>query len=101
MGVPLVHISFKYRFGRRPASWTPWVPVPARGIISIGQFGMGVINISQFGVGIVSVSQFTVAGYALAQFAIADSLIAQIGFYFSRGYGQFVWNIFELIEKLF
>jgi len=49
MGIPLVHISFKYR--------PNWIPIPAKGIISIGQFGIGVINISQFGIGILSLSQ--------------------------------------------
>ena len=91
MGLPLLHISFKYRPNR--------MPVPAKGIISIGQFGMGIINISQFGVGVISVSQFTVAVYAVAQFAIAYSLIAQIGLYVHQGYGQVVWNIAELIKK--
>jgi len=91
MGLPLVHISFKYRPNR--------MPVPARGIISIGQFGMGIINISQFGLGIISISQFTFAVFALAQFAIAYSLIAQIGLFIDKGYGQLVWNIAELIKK--
>ena len=89
-GLPLVHISFKYRPNR--------VPVPAKGVISIGQFGMGIINISQFGVGLISVSQFTVAGFALAQFGIAYSLIAQIGLYFDKGYGQIVRNILDLFS---
>jgi len=92
LGLPLLHISFKYRPNR--------MPVPAKGIISIGQFGIGIINISQFGVGIVSLSQFTVAVYALAQFAVAYSLIAQIGLYINRGYGQLVWNVLELIKKI-
>ena len=92
IGLPLLHVSFKYRPNK--------MPVPAKGIISIGQFGIGIINISQFGVGIISVSQFTIAGYALAQFAVAYSLIAQIGFYMNEGYGQLVWNINDLI-KLF
>jgi hypothetical protein len=87
-GWPLLHISFKYRANRRP--------VPARGIIAIGQFGLGVITISQFGVGLFSVSQFTVAGYALAQFGIAYSLIAQFGLYLDRGWGQFVRNLSDL-----
>ncbi len=89
LGLPLLHISFKYR----PNRW----PVPAKGIISIGQFGIGFINISQFGVGLISVSQFTIAGFALAQFGIAYSLIAQIGFYFDKGYGQVVKNVFDLL----
>ena len=91
MGLPLLHISFKYRPNR--------MPKPAKGIISIGQFGIGIINISQFGLGIISISQFTIAFYALAQLAIAYSLIAQIGLYINRGYGQLVWNIIELIKN--
>ena len=91
-GLPLVHVSFKYRPNR--------VPVVARGIIAIGQFGCGVITVSQFGVGIVSISQFTVAGFALAQFAIAYSLIAQFGLYVSEGHGQFVRSVMELIRIL-
>ena len=92
MGLPLLHISFKYRPNK--------MPVPAKGIISIGQFGIGIINISQFGVGIISISQFTIAFYALAQFAIAYSLIAQIGLYINEGYGQLVWDINDLIKLL-
>ncbi len=90
MGLPLVHISFKYRPNR--------VPIPAKGIISIGQFGIGIINISQFGLGIISVSQFTVAVFAVAQFALAYSLIAQMGLFIDKGYGQFVRNVMELIK---
>jgi uncharacterized membrane protein YvbJ len=59
LGLPLVHISFKYRPNR--------VPVVAKGIIAIGQFACGVITISQFGVGIISLSQFTLAVFALAR----------------------------------
>ena len=90
-GWPLLHISFKYRPNRRP--------VPARGIIAIGQFGLGVITISQFGVGLISVCQFTVAGYALAQFGIAYSLIAQFGLYIDQGWGQFVRNLSDLWQR--
>jgi len=89
-GLPLVHISFKFRPNRRP--------VPAKGIISIGQFGMGIINFSQFGIGLISISQFTIAGFALAQFGIAYSLIAQMGLYFDKGYGQLVRNLFDLLS---
>ena len=88
-GMPLVHISFKYRPNR--------MPVPAKGIIAIGQFACGVVTISQFGVGLVSVSQFTVAGFALAQFAVAYSMIAQIGLYLHEGHGQFVKSLMELL----
>ena len=88
-GLPLLHISFKFRPNR--------MPVPAKGIISIGQFGIGVINISQFGIGIVSISQFTVAVFALAQFAAAYALIAQIGIYFHHGSGQLVFDGLKLL----
>jgi hypothetical protein len=88
-GLPLVHISFKYKPNR--------VPVPAKGIIAIGQFACGVFTLSQFGVGLVSVSQFTIAGYALAQFAFAYKLIAQIGIYIAEGHGQIVKSLTEIL----
>ena len=91
-GLPLVHISFKYRPNR--------APVVARGIIAIGQFGCGVVCISQFGVGVLCVSQFTVAGLALAQFGAAYSLIAQFGVYVAEGHGQFVVRLSELLGVL-
>ena len=87
-GLPLLHISFKYRPNR--------TPVVAKGIIAIGQFGSGVICISQFGVGLVSVSQFTIAGFAVAQFGFAYSLVAQVGVFINEGYGQLVFNISQL-----
>jgi hypothetical protein len=89
-GLPLVHVSFKYRPSRRP--------VPARGVLAIGQFACGVITISQFGVGLVSVGQFTLAGFALAQFAVAYSLVAQMGLYLHFGRGQMVSNLLELLS---
>jgi hypothetical protein len=88
-GLPLVHISFKYRLNH--------LPVPARGVIAIGLFGMGIITVSQFGIGLISISQFMVADFALAQFAFAYSLIAQIGLYIHTGHGQFVRSILDLI----
>ena len=88
-GLPLLHISFKYRPNR--------VPVPAKGVIAIGQFAVGIFTLSQFGVGIVSVSQFTIAGYALAQFALAYSLVAQFGIYIDKGIGQFAITLSELL----
>ena len=91
-GLPLVHISFKYRPNR--------VPVVARGVIAIGQFAMGLITISQFGIGIISISQFTVALFALAQFALAYSLIAQMGIYIHEGHGQIVRNLMELLKLM-
>jgi hypothetical protein len=92
MGLPLLHISFKYSPHRRP--------VPAKGVIAIGQFACGVLTLSQFGIGVVSVSQFTIAGYALAQFAIAYSLIAQLGIYIHEGHGQLVKSLSELLARL-
>jgi hypothetical protein len=91
-GLPLLHISFKYRPNK--------VPVVAKGVISIGQFGCDIINISQFGIGLISVSQFTIAGFALAQFAFAWKLIAQIGIYIEEGRGQMVWSLQEIIKLL-
>ena len=91
-GLPLVHISFKYRPNRSP--------VVARGIIAIGQFGCGLVCISQFGIGVVSISQFTVAGFAIAQFAVAYSLIAQFGLYLAEGHGQLVFNLERLLRAL-
>ena len=88
-GLPLIHISIKIR--------PNGVPVPAKGFIAIGQFGIGVINISQFGIGLISISQFTIAGFALAQIAIADSLVAQIGIYIHHGFGQVVWKLSHLL----
>ncbi|MGD8587296.1 MAG: zinc ribbon domain-containing protein [Chromatiales bacterium] len=92
IGLPLLHISFKYRPNR--------VPVPAVGIIAIGQFGAGIVNISQFGLGVVSISQFTIAAYAVAQFALAYSCIAQFGLYVDRGFGQFVKRFGEIVVGL-
>ena len=91
-GWPWIHISFKYRPTRRP--------VPARGVIAIGQFACGIFTLSQFGVGVISISQLTIAGYALAQFALAYSLIAQIGIYIHEGHGQIVRSVTELMGML-
>ncbi|RPJ63010.1 MAG: zinc ribbon domain-containing protein [Dehalococcoidia bacterium] len=90
LGLPLIHISFKFS--------PKMMPVPARGIIAIGQFAIGIITISQFGIGIISISQFTIAFLALAQFALAYSLLAQIGLYIDHGYGQLVWNLIDLLK---
>ena len=91
LGMPFLHIAFKYRQNG--------MPVVAKGFIAIGQFGIGVINISQFGIGFFSLSQFTIAAYALAQFALAYSCIAQIGLYIDRGYGQFVHRLVDVLGK--
>ena len=91
-GLPLMHVCFKYRPNR--------LPVPARGIIAIGQFAYGVVTISQFGLGVFSIGQFTIAGLALAQFAIAYSLIAQFGLYIHHGRGLLVIGLADLIRRL-
>jgi hypothetical protein len=85
----LIHISFKYRPNR--------TPVPARGVIAIGQFACGVICLGQFSVGVLSISQFTLAGFAIAQFAVAYSLLAQFGLYVAQGRGQLVFQISRLL----
>ncbi|MCU7847372.1 MAG: zinc ribbon domain-containing protein [Candidatus Thiodiazotropha sp. (ex Lucinoma kastoroae)] len=92
LGLPLLHVSFKFRPNR--------VPVPAKGVFAIGQFAYGIFTLSQFGVGVVSISQFTIAGYALAQFAFAYSLIAQFGIYLNKGQGQLVMSLGELLGML-
>ena len=84
-GLPLLHICFKYR--------SRFIPVPARGIIAIGQFGAGIVNISQFGIGVFSLAQFTIGVFVVAQFGIAYSLIAQLGIYVDQGYGQMVKSL--------
>ena len=89
LGLPLIHVSFKYRPNRRP--------VVAKGVVAIGQFACGIVTLSQFGIGVVSVSQFTIAGFALAQFALAYSLIAQMGLYIHEGHGQIVRDLLKLI----
>ena len=88
-GLPLLHISFKFRPNR--------VPVPAKGVVAIGQFACGIFTLCQFGVGVVSISQFTIAAYALAQFAFAYALIAQFGIYIHEGHGQLVKSLSELL----
>jgi hypothetical protein len=89
-GLPLVHVSFKYRPNRSP--------VVAKGVFAIGQFAVGLVTVSQFGLGLVSLSQFTIAGFALAQFALAWSLIAQFGVYVHSGLGQFVLPLADLLS---
>ena len=91
-GLPLIHISFKYRPNR--------MPVVARGFIAIGQFAAGVITIAQVGVGIVSVSQVAVGVWAIGQFALASTLIAQMGVYIQSGRGQIVKSLAEIIQWL-
>ena len=73
VGLPILHISFKYRSIRKP--------VPAIGVIAIGQFAAGGLAISQFGFGIVSISQFALAAVAFAQFAAAYDGLAQFGIF--------------------
>src|SRR5262245_54968085 len=55
-GLPLLHISFKYRPNR--------TPVVARGVVAIGQFACGIVCVAQFSIGVLSISQFTLAAFA-------------------------------------
>src|SRR5581483_61575 len=89
-GLPWLHISFKYRSDRKP--------VPAVGVIAIGQFAFGLITISQFGVGLFSLSQITIAGSAVAQFAFAYNLIAPFGIYLHQGRGPLVISLARLVR---
>ncbi len=93
LGLPVLHISFKYRPNR--------VPVVAKGIVAIGQFGCGVLTIAQFGIGVVTVSQFAAGFFAVAQIGIAYDLIAQIGLYVNRGYGMVVHSLSSLLGVRF
>ena len=89
LGVPLLHVSFKYSPDRRP--------VVARGIVAIGQFACGFVTIAQFGVGVVCVGQFALGVLALAQFGAALSLVAQMGLYVVEGHGQIVRSVAALL----
>lgn len=91
-GIPLLHISFKYRPNR--------TPVVAKGIIAIGQFGCGVITFAQFGIGIFSICQFSIAAFAVAQFALAYSMVAQFGIYINQGSGQFLKSVAEIVALI-
>jgi len=93
LGLPLIHIAFKYRPNR--------TPVVAKGVIAIGQFAVGAFTLAQFGIGLFGLCQFAIAGYALAQFALAWSLIAQFGIYVDQGYGLLVFRVAELAGFLF
>ena len=88
LGFPLLHVSFKYRPNR--------IPVVAKGVIFIGQFGCGIINISRFGIGLISIIKFTIAGFSLAQFAFAWKLIAQIWISIEEGRRQLVRSLEEV-----
>lgn len=91
-GLPLLHVSFKYRPNR--------MPVPAKGVIAIGQFASGIVCLAQFGIGVVTVSQFAIGVLAVAQFGAAYALLAQIGVYLGQGHGQLVVNLYEVLALL-
>ena len=84
-GLPLVHISFKYR--------GLFMPVPARGIIAIGQFGVGIITIAQFGVGVFTLAQFGLAAILVGQIGAAYYAVAQIAAVLGGGIGQFIHQV--------
>jgi len=87
-GLPLIHISFKYRANR--------TPVVANGVIAIGQFGYGVITISQFGVGLFSLCQFSISVFTISQITMAAYAICQIGLV-HEGIGQVIVPLAEWI----
>ncbi len=88
LGLPLVHVSFKYRANR--------TPVVAKGWIAVGQFSAGFLNISQFGVGPFAISQFALAGVALSQICAAVVAVCQIGIVFD-GFGQVIVRLKDLL----
>ena len=75
-GIPLVHISLRYKRRRKKSG--RFFPRPAVGIIAIGQFACGIITIAQFGIGLLCMAQFCIAAYAIAQITLAIDAIAQI-----------------------
>ncbi|PQO42853.1 zinc ribbon domain-containing protein [Blastopirellula marina] len=87
-GLPLVHISFKYRRN--------CTPVVANGVIAIGQFAFGIVSIAQFGMGVVVIGQFTFAAATLAQFAVAAYAICQMGAVY-EGIGQRLFPLDKLL----
>ncbi|MEO0650979.1 MAG: zinc ribbon domain-containing protein [Planctomycetota bacterium] len=89
--LPLLHVSFKYKDRR---------PVPAIGVIAIGQFAFGVVTLGQFSIGWISVSQFTIAAFALAQFAIAWDCVAQMCLYLHSAHAQRSFDISGLLAPL-
>ena len=91
-GLPLVHVSFKYRPNR--------VPVVAKGVFAVGQFACGLVTISQFGIGVISISQFALGWFVLAQFALGYSIIAQMGAYIHSGHGQMVIELSKLAARV-
>lgn len=84
LGLPLVHIAFKYRPNR--------VPVVAKGWLAIGQFSYGVVNVSQFGCGPICLSQVALAGAAVAQICGAVLGACQLGIVW-EGIGQTVLRL--------
>ncbi|NLV45022.1 MAG: zinc ribbon domain-containing protein [Candidatus Hydrogenedentes bacterium] len=90
--LPLLHISFKYR--------PNMLPVPARGVIAIGQFAVGIITIAQFGIGAACLSQFAAGIWAVGQFCLAWSFVGQLGLYLHKGVGMLAVSLPELLEKL-
>jgi hypothetical protein len=99
-GLPLVHICFGFK--------RPGIPMVAKGVIAIGQFGIGVICISQFGIGVLfglgqfmfsliavgqfsigvllAAGQFSLAILAIGQFALGHYVICQ------QGWGTYMWG---------
>ncbi|MBD3176077.1 MAG: serine hydrolase, partial [Armatimonadia bacterium] len=90
LGLPWIHISFRYRDG--------WKPVPAKGVIAVGHVSVGVIGVGQFALGLIAIGQFVLAGWALAHVGAAYSLIAQVGVYVDDGYGQVMVDASEALR---
>lgn len=89
-GLPFLHFSVKIRGNR---------PVPARGIIAIGQFACGFLAIGQFAVGGIAIGQFTAGVFAAGQFALGYSAFGQLALYLHDGKGLIARSLLHLLTK--
>lgn len=90
--LPLLHISLKFK--------PNMLPVPARGVIAIGQFAVGIITIAQFGIGVACLGQIAAGIWAAGQVCLAWSFIGQVGIYLHKALGMAVISLPDLLEKL-
>ena len=89
-GLPFVHVSFKYRKNR---------PVPARGIVAIGQFACGFLVIGQFAAGAIALGQFTVGLLSAGQFAVGYAAFGEFALYLGEGHGPYARNLLHWLGR--
>lgn len=93
-GLPLIHIAFG--LNRNTGKL-----LIAKGIVSIGIFGIGIVSVTMVGMGVIALGQFSFGIIAIAQFAV--------GIYFALGQfaagfvavGQFACGKYVLAEAGF